>query len=128
MWFHLCTLFVRVVLIKERCLLQHTATLCNTLQHSATHCNTLQHTATHCNTLRQTYKKGVFVQFICAGRTQKREILLQHTATHCHTLQHTATHCNRPTQEGCLCNLFVRLVLIKETYFMKRPLQERSSL
>ena len=44
--------------------LQHTATLCNTLQH--THCNTLQHTATHCNTL-------------------------QHTATHCNTLQHTAT-------------------------------------
>jgi len=30
-------------------MLQHPATLRNTLQHPATHRNTLQHTATHCN-------------------------------------------------------------------------------
>jgi len=58
--FALLTLFV--------CLLQHTATHCNTLQHTATHCNSHSLSAS-CNTL-------------------------QHTATHCNTLQHTATHCN----------------------------------
>jgi len=50
---------------ESRCILQRTATLCNTLQQS----NTLQHTATHYNTL-------------------------EHTATHSNTLKHTATHCN----------------------------------
>ena len=61
------------------CILQHTATLYNTLQHSASHCNTLQHTATHCNTLLH---------------TATRCVTLQHTATHCNTLQYTALHCN----------------------------------
>ena len=48
------------------CILQHTATHCDTLQHMATYCNTLQRTATHCSAL-------------------------QHTATHCNKLQHAVT-------------------------------------
>ena len=33
----------------SHCMMQHTATHCNTLQHTATHCNTLQHTyVSHC--------------------------------------------------------------------------------
>ena len=35
-------------------MLQHTATLRNTLKYTATHCNTQQHTATHCSTLQHT--------------------------------------------------------------------------
>jgi len=65
-----CLLDIRrhvYVCVSDVCVVQHTATHCNTLQHTATHCNTLQHTATHCKAL-------------------------QHTAAHCNTLQHTATH------------------------------------
>ena len=40
--------------VGEPPLVQHTATLCNTLQHTAMLCNTLQHTATDCNTLQHT--------------------------------------------------------------------------
>jgi hypothetical protein len=38
----------------EKCDLQHTVTLCNTVQHSTTLCDTLQHSATPCNTLQHT--------------------------------------------------------------------------
>jgi len=57
--------------------LQHSATLCNTLHHTATHCNTLHHTAPHCNTPH-------------------------HPATHCTTLHHTAPHHNAHSPQSLL--------------------------
>ena len=66
------------------CVVQHTATHCNTLQHTATHCNTLQHTASHDISI---YIQG---RHICMSWVACCDTL-QHTATHCNTLQHTAT-------------------------------------
>jgi len=70
------------------CVLQCTATHCNTLQHTATHCNTLQHTATHCNTLQHMVLRELEEDLFMIHCIW----VLQHTATLCSTLQHTATH------------------------------------
>ena len=79
------------------CLLQHTASHCNTLQaeedgrktsDTSLHCNTLQHTATHCNSLHHTATR-----FRQRNMATKRRTLVC-TATHCNKLQLTASHCN----------------------------------
>jgi len=94
-------------------MLQHAATLCNTLQHTATnmwtkarlgaqthwvrgfewiyvpatHCNSLQHNATQCNT----HDDKVLLRVLVA---LSWDTWLHRAATQCNTLQHTATHCH----------------------------------
>jgi len=70
---------------RERALLQHTATHCNSLQHTATHCNTLHHT----HTATQLLDEYTSVCPPLSARARERA-----TATHCNTLHHTVTHCS----------------------------------
>jgi len=105
MWRHRCPL----------CMLQRTATHCNTLPHTptidtmgswsgavdapcarctwlqltathtATHCNTLQLTATHCSTLQHTLSTDTMRPFSGA---------VDAPCAHCNSLQHTVAHSN----------------------------------
>jgi len=82
-------------------LLQHIATLCNTLQHTATHCNTLQHIPTRCSTLQHT--ATLFnTRRSCSLRTAGDEDLMTCVAaTHRNTLQQAVK------MSGCIESLNV---------------------
>ena len=74
------------------------------MQCTATHCNTLQHTATHCNApVANCYGRAPYGWPWAMLRIHISCNKLIHTALHrytlatlCNTLQHTATHCNTP--------------------------------
>jgi len=88
------------------CILQHTATHCNTLQH--TRCNTLQHAAICCNTVQHTLQLTAFARVTAPCNTLQHTATYcnTHAATRCNTLQHTSTHTTFTRATVKDCNIF----------------------